>query len=198
MNIEDTPSAQATLARNERPIWPTALIALAVLFALSEASYMLLGVLAQRCLDKVSACGQAVGAMSDALFLYATTESGAPSFMVKFSFGLPGFNNLFYTILSGVAIDELGKFMATVAISLLAGFLVIWGFLAAAAGRGIAMKLLLAIAFALGWFALYNKAEASVYGTEFIASISARYLEIPIAAISLLIVSLFARRRGAR
>jgi hypothetical protein len=192
----DFSSAEAMPAEQARPAWQTALITLAVLFTLSEALYLVLGAMATICLAEGAACGPLAKTISNALFVNATGESGAPVLDSVFSVGLPGFNNLFYIFLAGIGIDYLAPLLATAAASVVIGFVVLWGYFAMTAKRGIAMKLLLAIAFAIGWCVLYNNTEASVYKTEFVGLVSARYLEIPIGAISIFIASFFVQRRS--
>lgn len=198
MDIRNTSSPDTVQARAQRPAWQTALIALAVLLALSEGAYLLLGTIAKGCIAEISACGQVTGPLSTALFANATNENGTQALIVLFSFGLPGFNNLFYLLLGSISISQMGNFLATVAASVLIGFLVLWGYVAAVTGRGILMKLLLAVGFSIGWFALYNNTEASVFGVGLTDLVLSRYLEMPIAAVSLFAVSFFARRPAGR
>ena len=171
-----------------------ALVALAALFVLSEALYLSAGMGAKTCIDSLTGCRAITEWLWDIFFMYVENDRGIQVFVVKTSFGLPGFNNIFYLILGDVLTDEPGKFLATVAASILVGFLALWGYLATSAHRGAMMKLLLAVIFAIGWFALYNNAEASVYGVDVFATAMRRASEIPIAAISLLAVSLLTQR----
>lgn len=196
MDGQTASSPGSSPARPQRPAWQTALVALAVLLAMSEGAYLLLGAIGKRCLADGAGCGQTTATMSNALFANAAGDGGGQVFTVAFSFGLPGFNNLFYLLFGTIGTGEMGDFLATVAASLLIGFVVLWGHVAAAAGRGIVVTLLLAIGCSLGWFALYNNMEASVFGVSFMELIPLRYLEVPVAAASLFAVSLLAPRSG--
>lgn len=178
------------------PAWQSALIVLAVLFALSETVYLVLGGIAKMCLAEGATCGTLAMGISNALFAGGTNESGVPVFSNIFSIGLPGFNNLFYLFIAGFGIDSADQMLSTVAASVIVGFLVVWGYVAMSAKRSTGLRLLLAIAFAIGWWLFYNGVEASVYKAEFVSLISARYLEIPIGTISLFVASFFVSRRA--
>jgi hypothetical protein len=186
-----------TMQGRERPAWQTALVALAILFFISEAAYLLAGFGAKSCSDDAVNCRHIASWLYEIFFTHATNEAGMQVFVVKTSFGLPGFNNLFYAILGNGLAEAPGKFLATVAASILVGFLAIWGYLATSAGRGVMVRLLLAIAFAIGWFVFYNNAEASVFRLDFFETVAQRTLEIPVATISLLLVSLFVRPKSS-
>lgn len=190
-------STAPTMREQQHPAWRTALIALAVLLVLSEAAYLFAGMRAKICIDSLTSCVPINEWLYGIFFMYAESTNGAPAFMVKTSFGLPGFNNIFYIVLGNALMDQPGQFLATVAASLLVGFLALWGYLALGAQRGALMKLLFAAFFAIGWFALYNNAEASIFGADFFVLAGQRYWEIPVAFVSLLLVSLLARRRSA-
>lgn len=194
MNNEENSSAAAIPAGQQRPAWQTALVVLSVLFALSETIYLVLGAIAKTCLAEGATCGAFANALSNALFVNATGQSGTPVLDNTFSIGLPGFNNLFYLLLAGISINDFGPLLATVAASVIIGFLILWGYFATAANRDAMIRLSLAIAFGAGWWVLYNNTEASVYKTEFVALASSRYLEIPIGAISMFLASFFMKR----
>ena len=187
MNSGQISSEDASISL--RPAWQAALIVLAVLFAVSEIVYLVLGGIAKACLVEGAACGALGMDISNALFVNATDVSGVPVFSNIFAIGLPGFNNLFYLFISGLGIDGMDQLLSTVAASVIIGFLVLWGCFAASARRGVMMRLLLAIVFALGWWVLYNNTEASVYKTDFLTLAFMRYLEIPVGAISLFVAS---------
>lgn len=196
MSSVETPAADTSAIVPQRPVWQSAIVVLIVLFTLSEAVYLVLGGIAKTCLAPLATCGPWVTEASRPLFAYYATESGANMFSNTFSIGLPGFNNIFYLFVAGVLADFLGILLATAAASILIGFLVVWGFLAISAKQGVALRLVLAIGFAIGWFAFYNYTEASVYGADFLPLARMRYLEIPIGAASLFVASFFALRRG--
>jgi hypothetical protein len=195
LTSRDFSSTEPLPAKQARPAWQTAIIVLPVLFTLSEALYLALGATAKTCLAEGAACGPLARTVSNALFVNATGESGASVLDNAFSVGLPGFNNLFYIFLAGIGIDYFLPLLATAAASVIIGFVVLWGYFAMTAKRSVPMKLLLAIAFAIGWCVLYNNTEASVYKTEFVGLVSSRYLEIPIGAICIFIASFFVRRQ---
>jgi hypothetical protein len=193
----DAISPAGTNEAARRPAWRSALAVFAVLFTLSEGLYLILGSIAKTCLAPGAACGSLATGVSSAIFVNATNESGAPMLSNLISIGLPGFSNLFYLFLAGITIDDYGQLLATVAASVIIGFVVLWGYVAMIAKRGVAMRLVLAVAFAIGWWVLYNNTEASIYKVDFSSIAPSRYLEIPIAAISMFIASFFARRQGA-
>ena len=193
MTIGQISAAEVRAAR--QPAWQTALVALGVLFTLSEAVYLVLGHIAKRCLAEGTACAPLVNSISGALFVNATNESGAPMFSNVLAIGLPGFNNLFYALVAGIGVDYFGQFLASAAASLIIGILILWGYFALAAGRGPATRFLIAIVFAIGWCLFYNGTEASIFGADFISLVSSRYPEVPIGVASLFIASLFAHRR---
>ncbi|MDB5531722.1 MAG: hypothetical protein JWO28_37 [Hyphomicrobiales bacterium] len=87
------------------------------------------------------------------------------------------------------------KFAQTVVIAYLVGFIAIFGSLHMAAGRGLLIHLLLAMVFAVIWFALYTSAELSLFGGEFTGVFQMRYFEIVVATLALFVTSLFAARR---
>lgn len=195
MNSAKTSAADASATGLQRPAWQTAVIILAVLFALSETVYLVLGGVARICLAESAACGLLATGISQTLFVNATDVSGVPVFSNIFAIGLPGLNNLFYLFISGLGVDGIGQLLSTVAASVLIGFMITWGYVAASAGRGVMTRLLLASGFAVAWWVLYNNTEASVYTTSFLALASSRYLEIPLGTFSLFVASFFAGRR---
>ena len=184
----------AELQAAGQPAWQTTLVAFGLLFTLSEATYLILGTIAKRCLAQGATCEPFVNAVGGALFVNATNESGAPMFSNALAIGLPGFNNLFYALVTGIGVDYFGQFLASAAASVIIGVLVLWGYFALTAGRGQAMRLLIAIAFAIAWCLFYNGTEASIFGADFVSLVSTRYLEVPVGAASLFIASLFAHR----
>jgi hypothetical protein len=187
-------STTQTIPAQPRPAWRTALVALAVLFAISEMAYLLIGLGAKSCSDDAANCRHIVSWFYEIFITHAVNEIQMEEMVVRTSFGLPGFNNLFYVILGNIMFYQPDKFLLSAAASVIVGFLALWGYLATSTGRGAMMKLLLAIIFAIGWFVLYNNAEASVYDVDVFATAMRRAAEIPIAAISLLLVSLLTRR----
>jgi hypothetical protein len=58
------------------------------------------------------------------------------------------------------------------------------------------MRLLLAVVFAVIWFALYTGAELSLFGGEFSGVFQMRYFEIVTTTLALFITSFFVSRRA--
>lgn len=139
-----------------------------------------------------------LGTLSRSFFMLSDGPDGAPRIYNILAFGLPGLNNLFYTFINPTDPGEMPKFLQTVAISLLVALMMIAGFLATGRGRGMFMKFLLAIAFAVAWFALYNNAEFSIYGGDFWYMVRTRFTEIPIATVALLCLIPWTGSRATR
>jgi hypothetical protein len=175
----------------------TALVALLILGSLSEALYLGLGLIATRCLTEGGGCHVALDILSRALFIAGVAEDGTPRIYNAYSFGLPGFNNLFYTWLSPVSATEQTKFAETVAVSLVAGFMAIAGFLATARGRSGVAKFGLAILFGIAWFLLYNLAEFSIFKADALLMLPSRAPEVPIATLALLFLLPWTRSPAA-
>ncbi|MGV3548366.1 hypothetical protein [Rhizobium sp.] len=196
MNNGESISANPVAAPHQKPAWMTAVIVLVVLLLLSEVAYVVLGGIAKMCLAEGANCGPLVTGISRSLFTPYDSEGGVKLLSSTFSIGLPGFNNLFYLFVGGVVAEFLVMLLTTTAASLLIGFLIVWGYVVMSGGRNVAIQLLLAVAFAIGWFGFYNYTEASVYGADFLPLAEMRYLEIPIAAASLFVASFFVRQRS--
>lgn len=191
----ETSSAPTSTLPPQRPAWQTALIVLTVLFAVSEAVYLVLGSIARTCMAEGAACGPLAAGTSNALFVNAVDPGGGATLMNAFAIGLPGFNNLFYLFISGFGIDTAQQLLSTVAASIIIGFLVLWGYFTTSVNRSAGLRLLLAVGFAIGWWVLYNGTEASVYKSEFLGLIFSRYLEIPVGAVSMFVASFFVGHR---
>jgi hypothetical protein len=181
----------------ERPTWQVALIAVGVLLVVSEVACLLIALVAKSTIDGgATAHDGALGALSNAFFMYSENDSGQPVFMAKGFFLLPGFNTLFYLVFGQVSAEFLVPFVTSGLAALLVAMLMVLGYLTMTVGRGLGLKLLLAFVCALGWVVLYTIAEASMFGGSAWTTIMTHATEVPTAFLSLLAVSLFTRRSG--
>lgn len=193
--MSDSSTMQAT-SSSERPIWQVALIALAILLVISELACLLSGMAAKNVIDSGATAHDGLsGALSNAHFMYAASDNGPPVFTMKGFYCLPGFNSLYYIVLGPLDSTTLVPFITSGAVALLIGFLALLCHLSICANRGFLFKLMLAIPFAIGWVVLYTQAESSIYGGTFGSNMPTHHLEVPVAFISLLMVSLSVRRR---
>jgi hypothetical protein len=182
----------------QRPVWQVALIALTVLFVLSEAGFLLIAMVARSVIDGgATAHDGLLAALSNAFFVYGENASGAPVFMAKGFFLLPGFNSLYYLTFGLVEPVQTVPFITSGLAAVLIAMFALVAYLTLSAGRGVALKLLLALVVAVGWVVLYTAAEASMFANAFWTNINEHWLEIPAALISLLLVSAFTHRTSA-
>lgn len=190
--ISTTPASGAS----ERPTWLVALIAMAALFVISEITYLSVGMVAKASIDGgATAHDGLVGALSNAFFMNSVSESGAPTFMLKALFGLPGFNNLFFLLFSPPDPARLIPFTISGLAAPLVGMLALFGHLELSSRRGVMISLLSALLFAVVWVVLYTCAESSIFGDDVWSQFWLHVLEFPTAFISLLAVSFVLRRR---
>jgi len=187
-----TPSGQG-----RRPTWQVALVALVVLFVISELTYLVVGMVAKAAIAGGATAHDGIpGALANALFIYADSDAGAPVFAIKSYFGLPGFNNLYFLVFGPFDTTKLMPFITSGLAAPLVGMMALFGHLTLTAGRNFAVSVLSAALLAVGWVVLYASAEASMYGDDLWSNFSLHYLEIPVAFVSLLAVSLVIRVRG--
>jgi hypothetical protein len=178
-----------------RSVWPVALVALAVLFVMSEVTYLAVATLAKANIDGGgTALDGVLGALSNSLFVYGEDDAARPVLMLKSFFGLPGFNTLYFLVFWPLDMIRPMPFITSGLAAPLVGFLAIFGHLSMSAGHGGVVRLVSAVVFAVGWVVLYTAAEASMYGDGFWTEFPLHVLEIPTTFASLLAASLIARR----
>lgn len=186
--------AGTTAAPARHSILITALVALAVLGVLSEAAYLTLAAAPYYCVADGRFCDTFLADVARPLFDAVKAEDGRVNAYNIFAFGLPGLNNIYFLLFTVIEPAMMWKFGQTVVIAYLVGFMAIFGFLHMAAGRGLFIRLLLAMVFAVIWFALYTGAELSLFGGEFAGVFQMRYFEIVTTTLTLFITSFFVSR----
>ena len=186
-----------SVMRTQNSLWSLSLIILAVLAAISEGVYLGLGSVAYACAANERLCNTPMGAIARPLFETSVIPGRGTYLYSLYSIGLPGLNNLFYLFYGYFDAGNQVRFVETIAISLLVGWLSIFVFLSASRGRGLVLRLILAFACAVGWFVLYNAAELSIFGGSFSTIVPVRAIEIAITTVCLMIASLVVERRHA-
>ena len=180
-----------------RPTWLVSVIALAILFALSELTYLVIATISKLSIDSGSTAHNGfIGALSNGFFTYGQSHSGTPMLMLKTFFGLPGFNNLFFLLFWPLEAIRPIPFVTSGLAAPLVGMLAVFCHITLTAGRGWVLRVLSALLFSVVWVLVYTAAEASIYEDTFWSLFPQHFLEMPVAFLGLLGVSFVLRRRA--
>jgi len=193
----DGTSTTPVSGESGRPAWLVSMIALAILFALSELTYLVIATISKLSIDSGSTAHDGFfGALSNGFFMYGESDRGTRMLMLKTFFGLPGFNNLFFLLFWPLEAIRPIPFLTSGLAAPLVGMIAVFSHITLTAGRGMVLCALSALLFSVVWVVVYTAAEASIYEDTFWSQFPQHFLEMPVAFLSLLGVSLVLRRRA--